>query len=254
MGIVDFSLKDKIAIVTGASRGIGEAISKAFAEYGAHVILASRKIEGLKRVEDDIISSGGRATSIVCHTGKMDHINNLYQEVKERFNRLDILVNNAATNPFFGSVLDAEESVWDKTVDVNLKGCFFMSQKASILMKDSGGGAIVNIASINAEKPGFFQGIYSITKSGVVGLTKAFAKEVAQYNIRVNAILPGMIDTKFSATLTKNPEILKSVLPQIPLARIAKPDEMAGLVVYLVSDAASYTTGSCIIADGGFLA
>jgi NAD(P)-dependent dehydrogenase (short-subunit alcohol dehydrogenase family) len=249
-----FLLENKIALVTGASRGIGEAVAKTLAAHGAEVILASRKIDDLQRVEDEIIRAGGKAVSIACHTGEMDQIHHLFNEIKNKYKRLDILVNNAATNPFFGDVLSADERAWDKTFSVNMKGVFFIAQQAARIMKDQGSGVIVNVASINAIRPAPFQGIYSITKAGVVALTQSFAKELAPLNIRVNALLPGLTDTKFSAAIIGSPDIMKIVLPTIPLGRVAKPEEMAGAVLYMVSDAASYMTGACIVVDGGMLA
>ena len=249
-----FCLDHKVALITGASRGIGEAIAKTLADHGAQVILASRKIDDLKRVEEDIVKAGGKAFSIACHTGEMDQIHHLFDEIRHKFKRLDILVNNAATNPFFGDVLSADEKAWDKTFAVNVKGVFFISQQAAKMMKETGGGAIVNVASVNAIRPAPFQGIYSITKAGIVAMTKSFAKELASLNIRVNALLPGLTDTKFSSMMINNPDMMKMILPMIPLGRAAKPEEMAGAVLYLVSDAASYVTGTCIIADGGMLA
>jgi NAD(P)-dependent dehydrogenase (short-subunit alcohol dehydrogenase family) len=249
-----FNLNGKNALITGASRGIGEAIAKLLAAHGAHIILTSRKLEGLKRVEEEIVQSGGTAESLVCHSGEMEQIRGLFAKIESCHKRLDILVNNAGTNPFFGDVLSADEKAWDKTCDVNLKGYFFMSQYAAKIMQKSGGGAIVNVASVNGVRPAPFQGIYSITKAGIIAMTLSFAKELAPYHIRVNALLPGLTDTKFSAALTQNPDIVKMVFPTIPMGRIAKPEEMAGAVLYLVSDAASYTTGSCLTVDGGMLA
>lgn len=248
-----FDLTGKRALVTGASRGIGEAIAKTLAEHGAEVILTSRKLESLRRVEAEIVRAGGKAESIACHTGEMAQIDSLFQEVAGRHPQLDILVNNAGTNPHFGDVLSADEKAWDKTCDVNLKGYFFMSQHAAKWMQQTGGGAIVNVASINGVRPAPFQGVYSITKAGIIAMTKSFAKELAPYRIRVNALLPGFTETKFTAVL-QEPNLLKMVLPMIPMGRMAKPQEMAGAVLYLVSDAASYTTGSCLTVDGGMLA
>ncbi len=249
-----FDLKGKVALITGASRGIGEAIAKLLAIHGARVILTSRKLEGLRRVEQEIVQTGGSAESLACHAGDMDQIRALFAAIEGAGGRLDILVNNAGTNPFFGDILSADEKAWDKTCDVNLKGYFFFSQHAARMMRKTGGGAIVNVASVNGVRPAPFQGIYSITKAGIIAMTKAFAKELAPYRIRVNALLPGLTDTKFSAALTQNQDILKMVLPTIPLGRIARPEEMAGAVLYLVSDAASYTTGICLTVDGGMLA
>ncbi|MCD6569156.1 MAG: SDR family oxidoreductase [Deltaproteobacteria bacterium] len=253
MEAVNFSLKGKVALVTGASRGIGEAISLALAEYGAHVVLVSRKIEGLNKVAEKIRANNGKATPIACHTGNLDQINVLFEELKNKFGKLDILINNAATNPYFGDMLGADKGIWDKTNDVNLKGPFFMIQHAAKVMIEAGGGSIVNIASVNGVRPAPLQGIYSITKAGLIAMTKAYAKELADKNIRVNALLPGLTETKFSAALIQNEMIYKYALSQIPMGRHAQPSEMAGAVLYLVSDAASFTTGACIPCDGGML-
>jgi NAD(P)-dependent dehydrogenase (short-subunit alcohol dehydrogenase family) len=251
--MVTFKLDGKIALVTGASRGIGESIALTLAEYGATCMLVSRKIEGLQAVQEKITARGGTAEVMACNMGELDQIQALFKQVKDRFGRLDILVNNAATNPYFGPMQGASESAWDKTLAVNLKGPFFMIQQAAELMADSG-GAIVNVASINAVSPAPMQGIYSITKAGVVAMTKAYAKELAPQNIRVNALLPGLTETKFAAALIENEAIYDRVRERIPMQRHAQPDEMAGAVLYLVSGAASFTTGTTVVCDGGVLA
>lgn len=252
--MVNFSLEGKIALITGASRGIGEAIAMTLSENGAHCILASRKIEGLTAVAQKIADNGGSAETIACNMGYLDQIKELIQSIADKHGKLDILVNNAAANPYFGEMLNAEEWAWDKTLAVNLKAPFFLSQAAAKMMKASGGGAIVNVSSINGVKPGQFQGIYSITKAGLINMTKGMAKEFAPYNIRVNALLPGFIQTKFSSAISENEQLSEMVIASIPMKRIAKPEEMAGTVLYLVSDASSYTTGACVICDGGSLA
>lgn len=248
-----FDLSGKIALVTGASRGIGEGIAKLLAQHGAHVIVSSRKIEGCQSVVDDIIKAGGSAQAIACHIGEMEQIENIFSTISAQHGNLDILVNNAAANPYFGHILDTDLSAFQKTVDVNIRGYFFMSTLGAKLMKTSGGGAIVNVASINGVIPGDFQGIYSITKAAVISMTKAFAKECAPLNIRVNAILPGATDTKFASALVKNPAILEQAMTHVPMKRVAEPEEMAGTVLYLVSNASSYTTGTALNVDGGFL-
>ena len=248
-----FDLTGKIALVTGASRGIGESIAKLLAQSGAHIIVSSRKVEACQQVVDAIINDGGSAQAIACHIGDMDQIQALFKEISAQHGKLDILVNNAAANPYFGHILDTPLDAFDKTVEVNIRGYFYMSSIAGNLMKDNGGGAIVNVASVNGVIPGDLQGIYSMTKASVISMTKAFAKECAPLNIRVNALLPGATDTKFASALVKNPAILKQALAHIPMNRVAMPDEMAGTVLYLVSDAASYTTGACINVDGGYL-
>ncbi|MDP2746763.1 SDR family oxidoreductase [Pseudomonas sp.] len=248
-----FDLDGKIAFVSGASRGIGEAIAKLLAQQGAHVIVSSRKIDDCQKVADAIIADGGKATAVACHIGEMEQISNVFAQIKEQFGRLDILVNNAATNPQFCNVLDTDLSAFQKTVDVNIRGYYFMSIEGGKLMKANGGGSIINVASINGVSPGEFQGIYSVTKAAVISMTKVFAKECAQFGIRCNALLPGLTDTKFASALTKNDAILKIALQRIPLKRVADPSEMAGTVLYLASDASSYTTGVALNVDGGFL-
>ncbi|MDF3931198.1 SDR family oxidoreductase [Pseudomonas citronellolis] len=249
-----FDLDGKIAFVSGASRGIGEAIAKLLAQQGAHVIVSSRKIEGCQAVADAIIAEGGKATAIACHIGEMEQIQSVFAQIREQFGRLDILVNNAATNPQFCNVLDTDLSAFQKTVDVNIRGYYFMSIEGGKLMKQNGGGSIINVASINGVSPGEFQGIYSVTKAAVISMTKVFAKECAQFGIRCNALLPGLTDTKFASALVKNDAILNTALQRIPLKRVADPSEMAGTVLYLASDASSYTTGVALNVDGGFLA
>jgi NAD(P)-dependent dehydrogenase (short-subunit alcohol dehydrogenase family) len=183
----------------------------------------------------------------------MDQIKALFEKIRAEDGKLDILVNNAATNPYFGGLLEAPEWAMDKTFEVNLKGPFFMSQYAALLMTENGGGSIVNVASINGVRPAPFQGIYSITKAAMISMTKAFAKELAGRNIRVNALLPGLTETRFSAAIIENKDIYNYALGQIPMNRHAVPDEMVGAVLYLVSDAASFTTGAVLACDGGAL-
>lgn len=247
-----FDLSSKVALVTGASRGIGESIAKLLAEQGAHVIVSSRKADSCESVVSQIIDMGGSAEAMACHIGDMDNIQSIFADLKAKHNKLDILVNNAAANPYFGHILDTDLGAYNKTVEVNIRGYFFMSIEAGNLMKDNGGGCIVNTASINGLSPGDKQGIYSITKAAVINMTKSFARECAPYNIRVNALLPGLTKTKFAGALFDNKDMHKAAMSVIPMARHAEPDEMAGTVLYLVSDASSYTTGECIVVDGGF--
>ena len=249
-----FDLDGKIAFVSGASRGIGEAIARLLAQQGAHVIVSSRKVESCEAVAEAIRDEGGQATAIGCHIGDMEQIRATFAEIRERFGRLDILVNNAATNPQFGHVLDTDLTAFQKTVDVNIRGYYFMSVEAGKLMKAQGGGSIINVASINGVTPGEFQGVYSVTKAAVISMTKVFAKECAGLGIRCNALLPGLTDTRFASALTSNEAILKMALQRIPLKRVAAPSEMAGAVLYLASDASSYTTGVALNVDGGYLA
>lgn len=246
-----FDLKGKIALVTGASRGIGEEIAKLLAEQGAHVIVSSRKFDDCETVAAGIRSAGGSAEAFACHVGRIEDIAAIFSHIRETHGRLDILVNNAAANPYFGHILDTDLAAYNKTVDVNIRGYFFMSVEAGKLMKAQGRGAIVNTASVNALQPGDMQGIYSITKAAVVNMTKAFAKECGPLGIRVNALLPGLTKTKFAGALFEDKAVYESWMNSIPLRRHAEPREMAGTVLYLVSDAASYTNGECIVVDGG---
>lgn len=248
-----FDLSGKVALITGASRGIGESVARTLADYGAHVIVSSRKIDGCEAVAQSIRAAGGSAEAYACHIGEMDQIEAVWAHIEKTHGRLDILVNNAATNPHFGPIEDTDLGAFQKTVDVNIRGYFFMCARGAQLMKKQGGGAIVNVASVNGVAPGHFQGIYSVTKAAVISMTKAFAKELGQQKIRVNALLPGLTDTKFASALTSNESIKKQALTHIPMYRMADPDEMAGTVLYLVSGASSYTTGTCINVDGGYL-
>lgn len=246
-----FDLDGKIALVTGASRGIGEAIARLLAQQGAHVLVSSRKAESCRAVVDAIRADGGSAEALACHVGDMDSIQAAFAVIREQHGHLDILVNNAATNPYFGNVLDTDLAAYNKTVDVNIRGYFFMSIEAGKLMREQGGGAIVNTASVNGLQPGMGQAIYSITKAAVINMTKVFAKECAPFGIRCNAILPGLTKTKFAGALFTNEGIYKQVVSGIPMGRHAEPSEMAGAVLYLVSKAGSYTTGECLVIDGG---
>jgi NAD(P)-dependent dehydrogenase (short-subunit alcohol dehydrogenase family) len=246
------SLTGRIALITGASRGIGEAIARLLAREGAHVLVASRKAEACGTVAASIRADGGTATALPCHIGEMAQIETCFAQIAATHGRLDILVNNAGTNPYFGPIEDTDLAAFQKTVDVNLRGYFFCSTHAVRLMKTHGGGAIVNVASVNAVVPGLNQGIYSITKAAVVGMTKAFARECAPHDIRVNALLPGLTRTKLAGALLEGKN-RKAWEANIPLGRPAEPAEMAGAVLYLVSDAASYTTGVALNVDGGFL-
>jgi NAD(P)-dependent dehydrogenase (short-subunit alcohol dehydrogenase family) len=246
-----FDLTGRTALVTGASRGIGEAIARLLAEQGAHVIVSSRKIDDCHTVANSIIEAGYSAEALACHVGDMAQIANTFATIRTQHGKLDILVNNAAANPYFGDVLDTDLAAYNKTVDVNIRGYFFMSVEAGKLMRDNGGGVIINTASVNALQPGDMQGIYSITKAAVVNMTKTFAKECAKHNIRCNAILPGLTKTKFASTLFTHDKIYEAAMEKIPMRRHAEPQEMAGTVLYLASNASSYTTGECIVVDGG---
>ena len=248
-----FDLSDKIAIVTGASRGIGAEIARLLAAHGAHVIVSSRKQADCQRMVDAIVAAGGSAEACACHIGELEQIAALFAHVEQTHGRLDVLVNNAATNPYFGPITETDPAIFQKTVDVNIRGYFYMSSHGAKLMAKHGGGSIINVASVNGVVPGFQQGIYSITKAAVISMTKAFAVECAASGVRCNALLPGLTDTKFASVLVNTPAILKQALAHVPMRRVAQPSEMAGAALYLASSAASYTTGAAINIDGGYL-
>ena len=247
---MEINLEGKIALVNGGSRGIGEAIARGLAGCGAQVVLSSRKLESVQEVADSIIADGGQATARTCHAGHMDEIETLFDGVRSDFGRLDILINNAATNPYFGPAAELPSDAFDKTVEVNLKGPYFMMSQAMPLMAESGGGSVVNVASVAAlmSLPG--QAVYAMTKAGLVSMTKSFAMEYGKAGVRVNAILPGIVETRFAAALVENPGIQKQ-LSRLPVPRAGQPDDMVGGVLYLVSDSAAYTTGTTLVMDGG---
>lgn len=246
-----FNLSNKVALITGASRGIGQAIAEAYAAAGAKVVLASRKQEGVDAVAELIRANGGEALAIATHTGEETAVSSLITQATTTYGGIDILVNNAATNPHFGHILSAEDSHWDKILDVNVKGYFRVAKLCAKSMKERGGGKIINIASIAGLEPQPMMGVYSVSKAAVLMLTQVMAAELAQFNIQVNAIAPGFVKTKFSSALWQNPQINEAVLKSIPQGRMAEPEELTGIALYLASDASSFTTGSTFTIDGG---
>lgn len=245
-----FPLEGKIALITGGSHGIGKATALGFARAGADVVIASRKLPDLEKVAEEIRGLGRESLAIAAHVGRLEDINNLVTKAVEKFERIDILVNNAGTNPNLDSALDTQERAWDAVMNLNLKGLFFLSQAVARVMKAKGGGCIINVASMDGIRPGMLP-VYSISKAGVIMATKVMALEWAQFGIRVNAVAPGLVKTRFSEYFWNNPEVWEGWVSKIPMQRPAEPEEIAGMMLCLASDAASYVTGAVITVDGG---
>ncbi|MGN6106474.1 MAG: glucose 1-dehydrogenase [Kofleriaceae bacterium] len=246
-------LKDKVIVITGASRGIGEAIARACVEAGAQVVLASRKQADLDKVATTLPPE--RAIALACHTGKAEDVDALFARAIERFGRIDGLVNNAATNPYFGPLIDTPDVALDKTIEVNLRGYFYCARAfVRHARTRGGGGSIVNLASVAALRAAPMQGAYGMTKAAVVSMTQTLAFELGSSQIRVNAIAPGLVETRFASAIVGNPMLRDHIVNRTPLARHAQPPEIAGAAVYLLADASSFTTGSVMVVDGGFTA
>jgi NAD(P)-dependent dehydrogenase (short-subunit alcohol dehydrogenase family) len=249
-----FDLSGRTALVSGASRGIGEAIARLLAAHGAHVVCTSRKLEGCEAVAASIRADGGSAQALAMHVGDPAAIEAAFAQLDAEGRTASILVNNAAANPYFGPMLDMDLGSYEKTVEVNLRGYFWTTVQAARRMRAAkDGGAVVNVASVNARRAAPGQGVYSMTKAGIVNMTEGFAKELAADGIRVNAVLPGLTDTKFASAITQNDKILGTMMRLIPMARVAQPEEIAPAVLFLASPAASYVTGTTLAVDGGYL-
>jgi len=248
-----FDLTGKVAIVTGASKGIGAAIAKGLAEQGANVVICSRKQEALNLYVERMKKEGLSLLGIECNVGDEEQLQNLVRKTVELFEGVDILVNCAATNPMFGPIEEMESSLFDKMMNVNVKSIFTLSNLCLPYMRKRGGGSIINVSSVEGLKPSPNLGIYSITKAAVNMLTKSQAKEWGADNIRSNAICPGLVKTKLSAGIWKNAAVLEAFTDHLPLGRMAMPEEMVGLALYLASDAGSYTTGGIFNSDGGYM-
>lgn len=249
-----FDLTGKVALITGASRGIGLAIAAAYASAGAKVVLSSRKQEGLDKAAANIQEMGGVALPIAAHTGSSAAVQSLVDQVVNKWGGIDIVVNNAATNPHFGHIMTAEESHWDKILDVNVKGYFRVVKACLPIMKKRGQGKVINMSSVAGKEASPMMGVYSVSKAAVLMLTEVLAAELAQDNIQVNAIAPGFVKTSFSRVLWQTEQINDALMKSIPQQRMAEPEEITGIALYLASSASDYTTGATFVVDGGLLA
>lgn len=247
--MTEINVSGKVAIVTGGSRGIGAEIAHTLARAGARVVVASRKQEGVERTATAIRAAGGEALPIVCHTGYREQVQGLVTQTLETWGRVDIVVNNAATNVHVGSILDTDEGMWDKILQVNLKGYFWLAQAAVPHFRAQGGGKIINIASIGGIVPGPYAGLYSIAKAGVISLTMALAQELGGENIQSNAIAPGVIATPFSAPLQQDEGIRQRILARS--GRIGEPSDVAHAALFLASPLSDYINGIVLTVDGG---
>jgi len=248
------TLEGKVCLVTGGTRGIGEAIARTFAAHGARVVVASRKPDGVAAAAAAIAKEHGadRVLGVAAHAGKEDDCARLVRQTIEHFGKVDVLVNNAGTNPYFGPMLNIEMGAWDKTFETNLKGYFWCARDvARHLVGREAPGSIINVASVAGLVGSPLQGVYGATKAAIVSMTKTLAVELGPSRIRVNAIAPGFIDTRLASAILENKDLLATILGRTPLGRYGTPDEIAGGALYLASDAASFLTGHTLVIDGG---
>jgi NAD(P)-dependent dehydrogenase (short-subunit alcohol dehydrogenase family) len=251
---MDTDLTGKVALITGGSRGIGRAIALGFARAGATVVVASRKQAGVDVVAAEIGDLGGTALAVAAHVGEESAITSLVEKALAAFGRIDVLVNNAATNPHFGPLLDATPPQWDKIMQVNLRGVFLLCRQVVPHMREQGGGSIINIASIEGLRPSRVLGVYSVSKAALILLTQALAQELGPSGIRVNALAPGLIRTDFSSALWQSPELADAIAARTPLQRLGEPEDVVGAALFLASSASAYVNGAVITVDGGLMA
>jgi dehydrogenase/reductase SDR family protein 4 len=249
---VSISLKGKVAVVTGGGRGIGKAIARRFAEAGASVVIASRKMDNLQATATELASLPGKVVPIACHVGRADQLENLVRETEARVGPIDILVNNSATNIGQGPALDVTDDMLDKMIEINIKSALRLIRlTVPRMIERNTGGSIINIASISGLKPQPGGLLYSLTKAGLIMMTRSWAREFGPHGVRVNAIAPGLIQTDFSEYFWKDPAHRAEVESTQPIRRIGQPDEIGCAAVYLASDEASFVTGQVIVIDGG---
>lgn len=245
------TLEGKVALVTGASRGIGEAIAVAFARAGADVAVSARKLTALERVAQRVQATGRRCLPVAAHNARTEDLRAMVDRVTGELGPVDVLVNNAGTNPVFAPIALVEEDAWDKIFAVNLRGTFLLSKFVAEGMLERGRGSIVNVASVAGMRPAQGLGAYGVSKAGVIMLTKVCATEWASSGVRVNCLAPGLVETRFSRMLIDTPAIHQEALRGIPMGRHGQPEEMVGPALFLASEASSFVTGHVLFADGG---
>jgi len=247
-----FSLEGKVALITGASKGIGQAIAEMYAAAGAKVVVSSRKQEAVDQVAKSITDKGGQAIGVACNVGEAQDVQRLIEKTLSTYGTIDILVNNAAANPAFGPVVQTEGSAFDKIININLKAPFELAKQVYPYLKEKKSGSVINISSIGGIRPEQGLGIYSVSKAALISLTKVMAKEWGDDNIRVNVICPGLIKTKFSEALWSNEKIMSMIMKMQSIKRAGTPEEIGALALFLASDSSAYCTGAVFTADGGF--
>ena len=248
-----FSMKGRNAVVTGATRGIGLAIARGFLESGAKVTVCGRKQEGVDAALAELSDHTGNVLGVAAHVGKVEDLERLIDAAEERFGPINTLVNNAGTNPYYGPIAESEDWAWDKTMDVNLRGPYLLSRRVGVKMMAGDGGSIVNISSVAGLEAAPGQGIYSVTKAGLIMLTKVMAREMGASGVRVNCICPGVIRTQLSRALWDDEKTAKAWIGRKALGRIGEVDELIGAAIYFASEASSFTTGAVLQVDGGMV-
>jgi NAD(P)-dependent dehydrogenase (short-subunit alcohol dehydrogenase family) len=246
-----FDLSGRLAVVTGASRGIGFAIAQGLAQCGASIVITGRKSETLAAAAEQLRAGGAKVEPIVCHQGDAAAIAGLFEQLDRAGRTAEIVVVNAATNPVMGPLLHTELAAWQKILDVNLTGSLLTAQQAARRMLARKKGSLIFMASIAGLDPMPAIPAYSVSKAGLIGLTKTLAKELGPAGIRVNAIAPGLVETKFAAALFQNRQLYEQVMAEVPLGRHGQPHDIVGAAVFLASDASAYVTGQVLVVDGG---
>ncbi|MFN3581646.1 MAG: SDR family NAD(P)-dependent oxidoreductase [Pseudomonas sp.] len=246
-----FDLTGKVAIITGSTKGIGKAIAEEYAKAGAKVVISSRKANVCEQVANELKDQGYEALPVACHVGDKAQLQNLVDQTMAAFGRIDILVCNAATNPVYGPTHNVSDEAFDKIMGTNVKGTFWLCNMVIPTMVSLGGGSIVLLSSIAGLRASANIGVYGMSKAAEAGLARNLALEWGPENIRVNSIAPGLIRTDFAQALIDDPERLKRVEEKLPLRRVGDPVDIAGVALFLASNAGAYVTGQTIVADGG---